>query len=246
MSSHEHEVDVIIIGAGMGGLSAAMHLAAKGKRVAVYEAQRGAGGKVGVQSFEGVSFDTGPSVMTMIPTLREVFEVAGTSLERELGLVAHHDAPSFRYLYPDGTSLDVFHDLKDTIASVRRTLGDSPARQLSDFMEYSRGIWDAARPNFIEGDAPNIGSMVKLGLTRLGQVMKIDPFHTMWDAICQRVQDERLRWLLARYATYNGSNPLGSSSAWAASASEAACARCLKRWSASRAPTALNSTTSRP
>jgi 1-hydroxycarotenoid 3,4-desaturase len=199
---------VVVVGAGMGGLSAALVLAGAGVEVIVVEAQSGPGGKVGVASAGGVEFDTGPSVMTMIPTLEAVFASAGTSLEAELGLVGGGDAATFRYHYPDGAQLEVFHTPARTIEGVRAALGASAAGELEGFLEYSRGIWEAARPNFIEGDAPHIGSMVKLGFTRLGQVMKIDPFHSMWGAICQRVKDERLRWLLARYATYNGSNPM--------------------------------------
>jgi 1-hydroxycarotenoid 3,4-desaturase len=198
---------VVVVGAGMGGLSAALKLAGQGVEVEVIEAQAGPGGKVGVASVGGVEFDTGPSVLTMIPTLREVFAGAGTRLEEELSLVSG-EGPTFRYMYPTGEVVEVFERPGRTLASVRDALGPKAAGELEGFLDYSRQIWEAARPNFVEGEAPNIGSMFKLGFTKLGQVMKIDPFNTMWGAICQRVQDERLRWLLARYATYNGSNPM--------------------------------------
>src|SRR5690606_24662546 len=68
-------------------------------------------------------------------------------------------------------------------------------------------IWEAALPNFVMGSAPNVTGMMRLGMTKLGQVMKIDPLRTMWAGICRHVQDPHLRMLLARYATYNGSNP---------------------------------------
>ena len=57
--------DVIVIGAGMGGLAAACLLAARGKSVQVVDALAHPGGKMGIAEHDGVWFDTGPSVMTM-------------------------------------------------------------------------------------------------------------------------------------------------------------------------------------
>lgn len=205
MSSSLDQVDVLVIGAGMGGLSAAIAAAAAGLRVRVVEAAAGPGGKMGTASFEGVEFDTGPSLLTMIDVVERVFKLAGTRCQDELELVRFD--PAFRYIYPDGLSLDIYHELEDSVASISKTLGPKAAKEYADFMAYSRQIWEAARPNFIDGQAPNFTSIVKLGATRLKQVMAIDPLRSMWQGIERHVSDEHLRTLLARYATYNGSNP---------------------------------------
>lgn len=205
MSSSLDQVDVLVIGAGMGGLSAAIAAAAAGLRVRVVEAAHAPGGKMGTASFEGVEFDTGPSLLTMIDVVERVFKLAGTRCQDELELVRFD--PAFRYIYPDGLTLDIYHELDDSIASISKTLGAKAAQEYADFMAYSRQIWEAARPNFIDGQAPNFTSIVKLGATRLKQVMAIDPLRSMWQGIERHVSDEHLRTLLARYATYNGSNP---------------------------------------
>lgn len=198
--------ETLIIGAGMGGLAGAITARAAGAKVRVYDALSGPGGKVGVASSDdGVEFDTGPSLLTMIDTLDEVFRTAGTSLAQELTLVAPE--PLFRYIYADDTTLDVYHDAGHTTDSVRDVYGTNAAKEFEAFLAYSKGIWEAALPNFVQGEAPNYTSALVMGVTKFRQVLKIDPFRSMWEGICKHVSHPHLRMLLARYATYNGSNP---------------------------------------
>lgn len=196
--------DVVVVGAGVGGLSAAILLAARGLSVELLEAGERPGGKVGIATVDGVEADTGPSVLTLPDTLDAVLRVAGSSLRDEISLLS--PAPAFRYLYPDGAALDVYPDTARTLESVERTLGRAAADELAGFLAYAGRIWEAAAPHFVYGDAPSVGSLLRAGVTSLGLVARIDPLRTMWGGIRARVRDERLRWLLARYATYNGSD----------------------------------------
>jgi phytoene desaturase len=207
--------EIAIIGAGMAGLSAAISLAACGHQVTVFEAAPCTGGKVGTATCDGVEFDTGPSLLTLPGLIDEVFQLAGTSLADELELIRHQHA--FRYLWPgdqqpegrppSSTSLDVHFAPKDTRTSIKETLGNKAADEFDAFLEYARRIWEAAAPNFVLGDAPSFGSVVKLGLGSLSKMMAIDPMNTMARGIEKRVQTPELRDLFMRYATYNGSNP---------------------------------------
>jgi 1-hydroxycarotenoid 3,4-desaturase len=198
-------VSVAIVGAGMGGLAAAIRLAAGGHRVTVFERADEPGGKVGRVEVDGCVVDTGPTVLTMRGVLEDLFEAAGTRLGDHLTLLQH--SPEFRYHYDDGTRLDVGPDNGATVERIRQTLGVEAAGQFGDFMDYSRSIWEAAAPNFIFSEAPSIGSMFKLGLRQMSALRDIDPMTTMWKAITSRVDSPHLRKLLARYATYNGSDP---------------------------------------
>ena len=195
--------DAVVVGAGVGGLSAAIALAARGLSVDVLEAGGHVGGKMGVEIVDGVEVDTGPSVLTLPDTVDAVLRLAGTSLDAEISLLSPE--PGFRYLYPDGAAIDVHPSIDDTLASVERALGRRSADELASFLAYAGRIWDAAAPHFVYGAAPSVVSLATGGLA-LGLLPRIDPLRTMWGAIRRHVRDRHLRWLLARYATYNGSD----------------------------------------
>lgn len=198
-------VEVIVVGAGLGGLSAALCLASRGVRVHVVEASDRIGGKAGIEVVDGVEFDTGPSVLTMPDAIDEVFRRAGTSLRDEL--VLREERPAFRYLYPDGAVVDVFTRSDETLDSIERALGSTARRELAAFLDYARVIWESAAPHFVFGEAPSVGGMLRMGPLALARVTKVDALRSMLSAIDARVKEPHLRDLLLRYATYNGSDP---------------------------------------
>ncbi len=195
--------DVLVIGAGLGGLCAAIELAADGHHVEVIEAAPGPGGKVGVSTFEGVEFDTGPSVLTLPDVFDSVFRKAGSSLETEVTL---RDT-SFRYVWPDGTELKVGPDTQSTLRSVETTLGIKAKRELELYLEHARSIWETAAPNFVFGEAPGWGTLARLAVTRPRDLAKIDPARNYSSSIKYIVRTPALQDILHRYATYNGSDP---------------------------------------
>jgi phytoene desaturase len=192
----------IVVGAGFGGLSAAIGLAAHGWRVTVCERGAGAGGKAGVAVVDGVEVDTGPSVLTLPDAFDAVFQRAGTRLAEHVTLRAPD--PAFRYVYPDGAVVDVRPRADDTVAGVARSLGADAARELSAFLLYARRVWDAAAPHFVLGPSPGFGALLAPGA--LAALLHIDPLRTMKGAIDAQVRSTHLRHLLYRYATYNGSD----------------------------------------
>ena len=67
---------IVVIGAGIGGLAAAIRLAAAGHAVTVFEALPRAGGKAGIAEYDGVTFDTGPTLLTMPEVFDDLFRAA--------------------------------------------------------------------------------------------------------------------------------------------------------------------------
>jgi len=198
-------MDAIVVGAGLGGLSAALRLSQAGANVRVFEALPRAGGKAGITVVDGVEVDTGPSVVTLTEVFRSLYSALGEDLDDHITL--RRLDPGFRYIYPDGVSLDVFHEPERTVQSVADTLGGGAANELRGFLAYTQSLWETASPHFIFQEAPSIRTMALLGPASLFMVPKLDPLRSMVRAIRARVKDERLRWLLLRYATYNGSDP---------------------------------------
>lgn len=196
--------EAIVIGAGLGGLTAALGLAVRGVPVTVYEASSSPGGKAGTVTLDGVEVDTGPSVLTMPDVLEGILAQAGHQMSDLITL--REPRPAFRYLYPDGAVVDVFPTAEETIEGLRRTLGPPAADELARFLAYAGRIWDAAAPHFVYGEAPSVAGVASLGMRTLLKLTRIDSLRSMKAAIDAQICSPHLRRLLYRYATYNGSD----------------------------------------
>ena len=197
--------EILVVGAGVGGLAAALALAARGLPVRVLEAGPRPGGKAGVVELDGVAVDTGPSVLTLPEVFAGLFARAGVRFEDVVGL--RRLDPGFGYRFPDGCTVEVAHDPDRTLTAVRSALGPAAAAELSAFLDYSRRIWAAAGPHFVLGPAPTWAAMAGLALRHPRALAAIDPMRSMAAGIDRHVRDPHLRVLLRRYATYNGSDP---------------------------------------
>jgi phytoene desaturase len=196
--------DDIVVGAGMGGLAAAITLGSQGRRVLVVEAAAHLGGKVGTAQVEGVEFDTGPSVLTLPDVVDGVLRRAGMSVA-DVPLV--RASPAFRYHFDDNSSIDIHVELEDTLSSIEQACGGVARAQFAGFLRGAKAIWDASKDHFVFAPAPSLLTLVGLALSRPIDLLRVDALRSMARAIHNQVSDERLRLLLLRYATYNGSNP---------------------------------------
>lgn len=201
----ERTDEILVVGAGIGGLSAALALASRGLPVRVVEAGPRPGGKAGTVDVDGVVVETGPSVLTLPEVFAGVFARAGLRLDDVVEL--RRLDPGFRYRYADGCVLEVAHDPHDTLARVRSALGPEAEAELASFLGYSRRIWAAAAPHFVLGPAPTWAAMVGLAARHPRSLLAVDPMRSMAAGIDRHVREPHLRMLLRRYATYNGSDP---------------------------------------
>ena len=195
----------LVVGAGIGGLAAALSLTCRGFAVHVLEAGSQPGGKAGAVTLDGVEVDTGPSVLTLPDVFAQLFERAGLPLDAAVRLRPLD--PGFRYHWPDGAKLDVAHHPEQTLAAVRSTFGAAAEADLAAFLAYSKAIWQAAAPHFVLGPAPTWAAMIGLALRHPAALRAVDPLRSMGAGIDRWVREPHLRMLLRRYATYNGSDP---------------------------------------
>lgn len=195
---------VAVIGAGFGGLAAATLLADAGHEVRVFEAADSVGGKAGTATVDGVTFDTGPSLLTLPDVPRAIFEAVGADFDATVSL--RRLTPAFRHVFHDGVHLDLHDTPEASRAAVDATLGADAGGEWAAFLAYASRIWQASADAFVYGDAPELRALMGLDLGTIAGLRHIDALRTMRDAIDQRVRSPHLRRLLWRFATYNGSD----------------------------------------
>ncbi|WP_040795596.1 phytoene desaturase family protein [Nocardia higoensis] len=194
---------VLVVGAGIGGLAAAMRLQAMGHRVTVLEQSEEIGGKLGVVEQDGFRFDTGPSLLTMPQVLEELFASTGSSVHDVLSLQRLPLAAGYRF--PDGTELNMPGTLADIPAALDAALGPGRGAQWSALLDRARAIWDVTHGPFLESPM-RLRTMVG-GLIKPSDVRTVAPWHTLRGLGRRYLRDPRLMMLLDRYATYTGSDP---------------------------------------
>jgi phytoene desaturase len=192
---------IVIIGAGIAGLSAAIRLASAGERVLVLEKNDTPGGKMGQFSAGGFRWDTGPSVITMRPVLEDLFHAAGRALNDYVELIPVE--PLTRYFYPDGTVLDASSDLTHMARQIA-SIDERDVEGYLSYLSYAARIHRITGPVFIYDHPPTPASFARVPV---GEWLQADPFRTMHAAICQYVRSNHLRQLLGRFATYVGGSP---------------------------------------
>ncbi len=200
---------VAIIGAGMGGLAAAIRLAARGERVSVYEAGAGPGGKLNRWQSGGYTFDTGPSLLTMPWVLRELFAAAGRDMDDALTL--DRVDPICCYHFADGSTLEVTSDTARMAANIERlSPPDVPA--FFRFLAHTANLYALAGDPFLRHpmDTSLFGrgrtEMFRYGF-RARDLPKFAAPRTVHQTVASFFRDPRLRMVFDRYATYNGSSP---------------------------------------
>ncbi|MEO8395708.1 MAG: phytoene desaturase family protein [Chloroflexota bacterium] len=192
---------IVIIGAGIGGLSAAIRLAAAGRRVIMLEQNAQVGGKMGEIAADGFRWDTGPSVITMRPVFEELFAAAGRRLDDYLTLLPVE--PLTRYFYPDGVVFDATRDLSRMVEQIA-AFDERDVEGYLAYLTYAARIHRVTGEKFIYNDPPTLGELAR---TPLRDIPAVDPLRTMDQAIRGFVRSPYLRQFLGRFATYVGASP---------------------------------------
>jgi phytoene desaturase len=192
---------IAVVGAGLGGIGAAVRLAAAGHRVTLLEKNERPGGKMNLAEAGGFRFDTGPSLITLPGVLADTFRAAGRRIEDYLTLKPLD--PICRYRFADGSGLDVSPNLPRLVSEVGR-IAPNDVTGLFRFLAYARTLFERAGPVFLLRERPRLRDLfARRGL----DVARIDAHMSMHRVVRRFFKDPRLVQLFDRYATYNGSSP---------------------------------------
>ncbi len=200
---------VVIVGAGIGGLAAAVDLAASGLDVTLFERASVPGGKMRELHPGGTPVDSGPTVFTMRWVFERLYARAGTALADELTL---NPAPTLaRHRWFDGSQLDLFPDVDASAAAIEAFAGPGEANGYRRFATATEQIFDTLSETFMQREKPGpLALSLAFGLAGLPRLYATRPFRTLWAELGSYFRDPRLRQLFARYATYTGSSPFAA------------------------------------
>lgn len=194
--------NIIIIGAGLGGLSAACRLAKTGFSVTVLEKNEAVGGKVNFVEANGYKFDTGASLLTMRHVLEDLFEFCGKRVEDYLEIVPLE--PICRYFWSDGTQFDASQNIERTESEIAK-LEPSDVENFRKYLADSKQKYEIAERTFL---AKSLNDLPKLLRAKyLPDLLKISTLKTLDKHNAGYFKSAKLQQLFNRFATYNGSSP---------------------------------------
>lgn len=226
MRSVEGPTDhVVVVGAGLAGLTTALHLLGAGRRVTIVERGVHPGGRMGrldlpggdgargvdhprgdgaggVDRHRGYRVDTGPTVLTMPELLDEAFHAVGERLADRLDLVRLD--PAYRATFADGSSLDVHADADAMEAEVRAVCGPAAAEGYRDLRRWLTDLYRAEIDTFIGANLDSPFSLLGPDLVRLA---RLGGFGRLGPRVDRLLPDERLRRIFSFQALYAGVAP---------------------------------------
>lgn len=201
---------IVVVGAGLSGLSAALHLAGRGRRVTVLERGEHPGGRVGRADIAGYRIDTGPTVLTMPDIIDETFAAVGESTADRLDLLPV--SPAYRASFADGSSLDVYSDADAMAAEIARFAGPAEAAGYLRLRQWLARLYEVEFDGFI---AANFDSPLSLLTPQLARLAAIGGFRR-WEPMVRRfITDERLLRVFTFQALYVGVPPKKALAAYA-------------------------------
>jgi phytoene desaturase len=195
---------VVVIGAGLGGLSAAAHLSGGGHEVIVVERDAIPGGRAGMIREAGFSLDNGPTVLTMPNLLADAFEAAGATMADHVTI--NKVDPMYRAVYADGSTLMVRHGREAMAEEIRNFSNATEADAFLRFCVWLEKIYRAEMGSFIDTNFDSVLDLVKpwragLELVRLGGFGKLDK------KVASFFSDQRLQQIFSFQSMYAGLAP---------------------------------------
>ena len=193
---------VVVVGAGLAGLSAALRLAGAGRKVTVVERESVPGGRNGLLKKDGYSFDTGPTVLTMPSLIQDAFSCVGEDLKDWIELKPL--TPLYRAFYADGSQLDVHADTAQMEEEIRTHISAEEALGYRKYVDFVTKLYKYEMNDFID---KNIDTPFNLLTPNLARLIALGGFRHLQPKVNQYLKDPRLQKVYSFQAMYAGVSP---------------------------------------
>jgi phytoene desaturase len=192
----------IVVGAGLGGLSAAIRLAAQGWKVTVFDKNEEPGGRMSTVSEGGFTWDVGPTLIMMPEVLRELFDAAGRRIEDYLDL--RRVDPYYRVAFESGRHLDLTGNLPQMVANVE-ALEPGAGQHYLNFLADAQRLARSTRAEIVERTFNGLGDLAKPGV--LASLLLARPFATVASEVARQFASPELRQAFSFQTLYLGTRP---------------------------------------
>jgi len=200
MNKKQH---IVVIGAGLGGLSAAISLATEGFSVDLLEKNDKVGGKLNILEKDGFTFDLGPSILTMPHIFQALFDRAGKNMADYINIQTVE--PHWRNFFEDGSTLDLSSDpviMKQELDK----LGPNTAKEFEEFLAYSKKLCEITEQGYFAHGLDSFWELLKhYGPVR--SLLEFDVFRSMDQGVRRFIKDPKLVDVLNYFIKYVGSSP---------------------------------------
>ena len=201
---------VAVIGAGVGGLAAAIRLRSMGFDVEVFEKNSVIGGRMGRLRGSGFTFDTGPTLLLMTDVYRELFEFAARDVDDYVELVPL--SPNYRVHFGDGDSMVISRSLPELIPELER-IEPGVTPRFYRFLEDSCLKYRIGRQEFVERDFERVGDF--FGVRNLRLLLKTRAVNNYYRSISKFFKTEKLRQTFSFQTMYLGLSPFEAPAVYA-------------------------------
>ena len=193
---------VVVVGAGLAGLSCALHLAGAGRKVTILERELTPGGRNGILEKSGYKFDTGPTVLTMPSLIQEALGAVGEDLKDWLDLIPLD--PLYRANFHDGSVLNVYPETEKMEVELERVIGPSEAAGYRKYVDFVTKLYKYEMNDFIDR---NIDSPLNLLTPNLAKLIALGGFRKLEPKVSQYLKDPRSQKVYSFQAMYAGVSP---------------------------------------